>query len=114
MLARKSLSKSVQVLHPARQSTRFRVAILHGARSRRYEGHDACAHESVCTLVAGVVVLLLVAACGGAEKPESAPAEGEASEATEAAISDLAPLGTQVVMLEAFRIDASLLPPPIG
>ena len=59
-------------------------------------------------LAAGVVALLLLAACGGAE--DSTPASVE----EEAAPVELEALGTQVVMAEAFRIDASPLPPLIG
>ena len=66
---------------------------------------------NIRVLAAGLVMLLLLAACGGAE--DSAPASA-AEEAPEAAPVELAALGTQVVMAEAFRIDASPLPPPIG
>ncbi len=62
-------------------------------------------------LAAGVVSLLLLAACGGAEDPAPDPA---AEKAAEAASVELEALGTQVVMEEPFRIDASPLPPPIG
>jgi len=56
-------------------------------------------------------VLLFFAACGGAELPAPASAEVDAPEA---ALAELAALGTQVVMGEPFRIDASPLPAALG
>jgi hypothetical protein len=62
-------------------------------------------------LAISVVVLLLFAACGEAEVPEPASAEVDAPKAAPA---ELAALGTQVVMGEPFRIDASPLPATLG
>ena len=66
---------------------------------------------NIRVLAAGLVMLMLLAACGGAEDPAPASAEQEAAEA---APVELEALGTQIVMAEAFRIDASPLPPLIG
>ena len=63
---------------------------------------------NIRALAASAVILLLLAACGGAEDPAPALAEDEAAPV------ELEALVTQVVMAEAFRIDASPLPPPIG
>jgi len=63
---------------------------------------------NIRALAASAVILLLLAACGGAEDPAPALAEDEAAPV------ELEALATQVVMAEAFRIDASPLPPPIG
>lgn len=57
------------------------------------------------------MVLLLFAACGGAEVSEPASAEVDAPKAAPA---ELAVLDTQVNMGEPFRIDASPLPAALG